>query len=234
MRFTRTTFAFLALSALAVLSQAALTKEEEESHIAKGGPNANLCAPCLEKAMNNHFPHACTKDINYEAANTRPSGATPTEERCVCLAFQDLYWMKADCSKECLFVHQPKAMARFLPASKIDGCDKWIDFKTGQEKEVEGFPPKDLNHTPEVFAIVEPPPEAFEGVDDEGRNYDINAHVTFADDKKKQSKAAQVEDKNTETKEDKATQEQEQKQEQKQETQEEVKKESKREQKEEL
>ncbi|KAF9167457.1 hypothetical protein DFQ27_005121 [Actinomortierella ambigua] len=202
MRFTRTTFTLLALSTLAILSQAALTKEEEAAAIAKDGPNANLCAPCLEKAMNNHFPHACSKDIDYEAANSRPSGATPTEERCVCVSFNDLYWMKADCSKECLYVHNPQAMAHFLPASQIEGCGNWIDFETGQEKEVEGYPAKDPNHKPEVFELHVPSPEDMAAFDSDGRTYDVKTSVTFADDKKESKEAAENPEKEEEAKVD--------------------------------
>ncbi|KAF9972617.1 hypothetical protein BGZ73_004242 [Actinomortierella ambigua] len=201
MRFTRTTFNLLALSALAILSQAALTQEEEAAYIAKEGPDANLCAPCLEKAMNNHFPHACPKDIDYQAANSRPTGATPQEERCVCVSFHDLYWMKADCSKECLYVHNPQAMAHFLPASQIEGCGNWIDFTTNQEKEVEGFPAKDPNHKPEVFPIYTPSPEEMKAFDGDGRTYDVKATATFGDDKKGQKKVGEAADSMPEKKE---------------------------------
>ncbi|KAF9301657.1 hypothetical protein BGZ74_006441 [Mortierella antarctica] len=165
---------FLALSAtLALLSStlvsAALTPAEiAEVHL-KEGPDAKLCPPCLQKAMHNHFPHACARDLDPNEANYRPSGATDTEERCVCLAFQDLFWMKADCSAECPHVFNEAGMKYFLPASEIEGCDRWLNFETGEEKVVEGFPLKNKDHKPDVFEIVAPPPLAEGEEQDDGR-----------------------------------------------------------------
>ncbi|KAG0358753.1 hypothetical protein BG005_001877 [Podila minutissima] len=165
---------FLALSAtLALLSStlvsAALTPAEiAEVHL-KEGPDAKLCPPCLQKAMHNHFPHACARDLDPNEANYRPSGATDTEERCVCLAFQDLFWMKADCSAECPHVFNEAGMKYFLPASEIEGCDRWLNFETGEEKVVEGFPLKNKDHKPDVFEVVAPPPLAEGEEQDDGR-----------------------------------------------------------------
>ncbi|KAG0349375.1 hypothetical protein BG004_007002 [Podila humilis] len=165
----------LALSAtLAILSSslvsAALTKGEIAEIQLSEGPEAKLCPPCLQKAMHNHFPHACARDLDPQAANYRPEGANDTEERCVCLAFQDLFWMKADCSAECPMVFNEAGMQYFLPASKIEGCDRWLNFETGEELVVEGFPLKDKNHKPEVFEIVEAPPTPEgEEEEDDGR-----------------------------------------------------------------
>ncbi|KAF8941049.1 hypothetical protein EDD21DRAFT_422134 [Dissophora ornata] len=164
MRFSIAT-AVIAISTLALHSRstcqvsAALTPQERAAFELKEGPNPNYCDPCLQKAMHNHFPHACAPDLDNNAANFRPSGPNDDEERCVCVAFQNLDWMKADCSLECPYVHNPVSMQYFLPASKIEGCDKWIDFETGEEKTVEGFAPKDPAHEPEAFAIAPPPPK---------------------------------------------------------------------------
>lgn len=172
MRFS--TSSVLALSAtLALLSStlvsAALTPAEiAEVHL-KEGPDAKLCPPCLQKAMHNHFPHACARDLDPNEANYRPSGATDTEERCVCLAFQDLFWMKADCSAECPHVFNEAGMKYFLPASEIEGCDRWLNFETGEEKVVEGFPLKNKDHKPDVFEVVAPPPLAEGEEQDDGR-----------------------------------------------------------------
>ncbi|KAF9335698.1 hypothetical protein BG006_010849 [Podila minutissima] len=164
----------LVLSAtLALLSStlvsAALTPAEIAAVQLKEGPDAKLCPPCLQKAMHNHFPHACARDLDPNEANYRPSGATDTEERCVCLAFQDLFWMKADCSAECPHVFNEAGMKYFLPASEIEGCGRWLNFETGEEKVVEGFPLKNKDHKPDVFEIVAPPPLAEGEEVDDGR-----------------------------------------------------------------
>ncbi|KAI1320111.1 hypothetical protein EDD11_002083 [Mortierella claussenii] len=185
MRFSITS-TIVAVSSLACLSSrlvsAKLTPQERAAFELTAGPNPNYCQPCLTKAMHNHFPHACTADMDSNEANSRPSGATSEEERCVCLAFQDLFWMKADCSLECPYVHNNKTMQYFLPASKIEGCDKWLDFDTGKEKEVEGFPPKNPDHQPAVYEIA-PAPETTEGEDDptdvgEDGRYKVSVSIT--------------------------------------------------------
>jgi hypothetical protein len=136
--------------------------------------------------------------MDSNVANERPTGATDREERCVCLAFQDLFWMKADCSAECAYTHRPKSMQYFLPASKIEGCDKWLNFKTGEELTVEGHPAKDPNYKPEIFEIAPPPPGmADEEEDDDGRA-EINAsYVSDANAKKPAEVEAKEEKKDT-------------------------------------
>ncbi|KAF9193039.1 hypothetical protein BGZ51_004272 [Haplosporangium sp. Z 767] len=195
MRFSiASTIAAVSTMTLALTVSGALTAQERAEMELKEGPKANLCPPCLQKAMHNHFPHACAPDLDSDAANFRPEGSTAQEERCVCVAFQDLFWMKADCSKECAYVHSEQNMKFFLPAEKIEGCDKWIDFATGKEKEVEGFTPKNEDHKPEIFPIADPPPKAEGKKDEEGeetdeRAYKLSVKVTTAeDDKKKQLK----------------------------------------------
>ncbi|KAG0214319.1 hypothetical protein BGX28_002427 [Mortierella sp. GBA30] len=160
MRFS-TAFGLVTISSLVLLItpafhsngvvSAALTAEERIEVEAKDPGNPNYCPACLKKAMINHFPHACPKDLEPMEATTRPEGPRPHEQRCVCISFMDLYWMKLDCTQECTFVHDVEAMSHFVPASSIPGCDKWVDFETGKEKEVEGFEKKDPSHKPEVF-----------------------------------------------------------------------------------
>ncbi|KAF9186013.1 hypothetical protein BGZ51_001365 [Haplosporangium sp. Z 767] len=162
MRIT-TAASLVALSALAILTispylsqhgtvSAALTPEERIQVEAKDPGNPNYCPACLKKAMHNHFPHACPKNMDaLGASRTEGEVPSPEEERCVCVSFMDLYWMKEDCSKECSFVHDASAMEHFLPAKSIPGCDKWIDFETNELKEIDGFKNKDPNHKPELF-----------------------------------------------------------------------------------
>ncbi|KAF9573204.1 hypothetical protein EC968_008946 [Mortierella alpina] len=133
------------------LVSATLTPEERILVEAKDPGNPNYCPACLKKAMVNHFPHACPKDMEPMEAMIRPEGPRPEEKRCVCVSFMDLYWMKLDCAQECTFVHDAEAMKNFMPSSSIPGCDKWVDFVSGEEKEVEGFEKKDVQYRPEVF-----------------------------------------------------------------------------------
>ncbi|KAG0371114.1 hypothetical protein BC939DRAFT_477916 [Gamsiella multidivaricata] len=130
---------------------ATLTPQERLEVEAKDPDNPNYCPACLKKALFNHFPHACPKDLEPWEATTRPEGPRPNEQRCICIAFVDLFWMKRDCEQECTFVNNPAAMAHFQPAEDIPGCDKWIDFATGQENQVEGFEPRNPSHQPEVY-----------------------------------------------------------------------------------
>ncbi|KAF9915426.1 hypothetical protein BX616_006182 [Lobosporangium transversale] len=138
----------------AALVMAALTPQERIEVEAKNPENPNYCPACLQKAMSNHFPHACPKGIEPMNAHSRPEGPTAQEQRCVCVAFRDLYWMKLDCQRECAFVNDPEAMTHFLPSDQIPGCDQWIDFETGEEKDVEGFDKRDPAHVPEKFEAV--------------------------------------------------------------------------------
>ncbi|KAF9109688.1 hypothetical protein BGX27_007339 [Mortierella sp. AM989] len=162
MRFS-TAAALVAVTSMALLTtspfshentvvSAALTPEERIEVEAKDPNNPNYCPACLKKALHNHFPHACPKGVDPIAATTRAEGPQPHEQRCICFAFMELSWMKKDCSKECSFVHNPTAMEYFVSAQTIKGCDKWVDFEKGEEKEIEGYAKKDPNHKPEVFS----------------------------------------------------------------------------------
>jgi len=147
-------------SALLPGASAALTPQERLETEARDPTNPNYCPDCLKKALVNHFPHACPADLKPMEAITRPTGPTPAERRCICIAFLDLYWMKADCSLECSFVHDPEAMKGFLSAKSIPGCDQWVDFEASVEKDIEGFEKKDPGYAPEVFEQVAPPADA--------------------------------------------------------------------------
>jgi len=180
MRFSITA-ALIAASTVALFSQvsAALTEQEKADIREMDGDSANLCPPCLQKAMHNHFPHACEQGL--DTGRVRPEGATDSEEHCVCVSFMDLHWMKADCSAECPYVFNEKTMAFFLPSSKIEGCDKWIDFETGMEKPVKGHFAKDPNYKPEVYEIADPPvidQSLLAEDDDDSRPYDVSVKVT--------------------------------------------------------
>ncbi|KAF9111495.1 hypothetical protein BGX27_004834 [Mortierella sp. AM989] len=178
----------VAVSSLALLSSsrvsAALTPQERVAYELSAGPEPNYCGPCLTKAMHNHFPHACAANLNSDEANNRPTGPTDAESRCVCIAFQDLYWKKKDCSLECPYVHNEKAMQYFLPSEKIEGCDKWIDFSTGKEKVVEGFAIKNEDHVPEVFEIAPPPVVSSEADSEDDGRFKLTVNVKHAEEKK--------------------------------------------------
>ncbi|KAF8932915.1 hypothetical protein BGZ47_011116 [Haplosporangium gracile] len=160
MRYSTTT-ALIAATSLALLAcssftnnnvaSAALTSQERLETEARDSTNPNYCPDCLKKALVNHFPHACPSDLQPMAAITRPSGPTPAERRCICIAFLDLFWMKSDCSAECAFVHDADAMSHLLSAKTIPGCEKYVDFETGTELEIEGFETKDPEYIPEVY-----------------------------------------------------------------------------------
>ncbi|KAF9131335.1 hypothetical protein BGW39_001946 [Mortierella sp. 14UC] len=162
MRYSTTT-ALIAVSSLALLAcssftnnnnafvSAALTPEERLETEARDPTNPNYCPDCLKKALVNHFPHACPPDLQPMVAITRPSGPTPAERRCICVAFLDLFWMKTDCSSECAFVHDADAMGHLMTAKSIPGCEQFVDFETNTELELDGFAKKDPNHMPEVF-----------------------------------------------------------------------------------
>ncbi|KAF9293055.1 hypothetical protein BGZ88_005855 [Linnemannia elongata] len=214
-----TSLTLLAVSTLALLSSrtmngretssgvsAALSVEEVRAIEDREGSNANLCPACLQKAMHNHFPHACDSDMDSNVANERLTGATEREERCVCLAFQDLFWMKADCSAECVYTHRPKSMQYFLPASKIEGCDKWLNFETGEELAVEGHPAKDPNHKPEVYEIAPPPPNMEDDENDDGRAAISASYTTAESEEKKavEAEAKEVKEEKKDTKDPKA------------------------------
>ncbi|KAF9093595.1 hypothetical protein BGX29_009876 [Mortierella sp. GBA35] len=196
MRYS-TASALIAISSLTLLAcssftnnnhgtfvSAALTPQERQETEARDPTNPNYCPDCLTKALVNHFPHACPPDLQPMQAISRPSGPTPTERRCICIAFLDLFWMKADCSAECSFVHDEDAMSGFLSAKSIPGCDQWVDLETMTEKEVEGFAKRDPDHTPEVFEQATP--EEAVAADAEA---DSNAAVTEEEERKKNKDA---------------------------------------------
>ncbi|KAF9922659.1 hypothetical protein FBU30_007224 [Linnemannia zychae] len=162
MRYSTTT-ALIAISSLALLAcstfqntlvSARLTPEERRETEARDPTNPNYCPDCLKKALVNHFPHACPNDIQPMVAVMRPTGPTPEERRCVCIAFLDLKWMKSDCSEECAFVKNLDAMAYILNSKAVDGCEQYVDFDTNTEREMEGFAKKDPNHVPETYDQV--------------------------------------------------------------------------------
>ncbi|KAG0325166.1 hypothetical protein BGZ99_001007 [Dissophora globulifera] len=130
---------------------ARLTPEDRIRVEARDPGNPNYCPACLTKAMHNHFPHACAAKMDPLEAATRPGGHRPDEMRCVCLSFMDVSWMKLDCEQECIYVNDSEAMSSFVHSKDIPGCDKYVDFDTGEEKEIEGFAKKDPTYQPETF-----------------------------------------------------------------------------------
>ncbi|KAF9905849.1 hypothetical protein EC991_001254 [Linnemannia zychae] len=162
MRYSTST-TLIAISSLALLAcssftnnnnafvSAALTPQERLETEARDPTNPNYCPDCLTKALVNHFPHACPSDLKPMVAISRPTGPTPAERRCICIAFLDLFWMKTDCSSECAFVHDADAMGHFVTAKSIPGCEQFVDFETNTELELEGYTKKDPNYVPEVY-----------------------------------------------------------------------------------
>ncbi|KAF9433440.1 hypothetical protein BGZ76_009460 [Entomortierella beljakovae] len=189
MRFTSAILALSSLALLASKASAALTPQEHAAYELKYGSGANFCTACIEKALHNHFPHACPADLDSQEANYRPSGPTEVEQRCICVAFQDLYWKKADCSKECPYVFNEGTMKFFLNSDKIPGCDKWIDFEAGEEKVIEGFSIKNPDHKPELFELAEAP-EIDPTDEDPDRGYTFSVSVTLDEEKEKARLAA--------------------------------------------
>ncbi|KAG0321391.1 hypothetical protein BG000_003245 [Podila horticola] len=91
---------------------ARLTAQERLAVELLNPDNPNYCPACIKKAMSNHFPHACPPDLPEYNDPSRTS-PRPNEMRCVCVAFHDLHWMRSDCSRECTFVRDERAMATF-------------------------------------------------------------------------------------------------------------------------
>ncbi|KAG0363431.1 hypothetical protein BG005_000065 [Podila minutissima] len=129
---------------------ARLTAQERLAVELLNPDNPNYCPACIKKAMTNHFPHACPPDLPeyHDPSRTSPR---PTEMRCVCVAFHDLHWMRSDCSRECTFVRDERAMATFVKPSQMKGCEAFVDFETGEALEVEGMARKDEGHRPAVY-----------------------------------------------------------------------------------
>lgn len=116
-------------------------------------PEPDYCGACLHKAMKNHFPHACLASMpDPLAASIKQSAAdadreegeegedvdktsvyTPEMERCVCLAFHDLSWMRLDCWTDCAYVRTDETMALIPRSDRMAECEKWIDLKTGKD-----------------------------------------------------------------------------------------------------
>ncbi|KAF9431034.1 hypothetical protein BGZ94_000033 [Podila epigama] len=130
---------------------ARLTAEERKIVERRDPDNPNYCPACLKKAMSNHFPHACPQELARFDEHPTQMGPKPEEERCVCVAFMELSWMKADCQQECTFVKDERAMASFVKPMQMPGCAKFINFETGEVLEVDGIPNKDPDHKPVVY-----------------------------------------------------------------------------------
>jgi len=144
----------LVATALALLSStttARLTEQERRAVKLLNPENPNYCPACIKKAMTNHFPHACPAELPEYNDPSRTAGPAPTEMRCVCVAFHDLHWMKSDCSRECTFVRDERAMDTFVKPSQMKGCEAFVDFETGEALEKEGMASKDPAHRPVVY-----------------------------------------------------------------------------------
>ncbi|KAF9321957.1 hypothetical protein BG003_009275 [Podila horticola] len=145
---------------------ARLTAQERLAVELLNPDNPNYCPACIKKAMSNHFPHACPPDLPEYNDPSRTS-PRPNEMRCVCVAFHDLHWMRSDCSRECTFVRDERAMATFVKPSQMKGCEAFVNFETGEALEVEGMASKDEGHKPVVYEQDEEEVEAKEEAKEE-------------------------------------------------------------------
>lgn len=148
---TAITLIATALALLSSTTTARLTEQERRAVELLNPENPNYCPACIKKAMTNHFPHACPANLPEYNDPSRTAGPAPTEMRCVCVAFHDLHWMKSDCSRECTFVRDERAMDTFVKPSQMKGCEAFVDFETGEALEKEGMASKDPAHRPVVY-----------------------------------------------------------------------------------
>ncbi|KAF9953663.1 hypothetical protein BGZ72_005241 [Mortierella alpina] len=125
---------------------------KERLDLLKESRTPDYCSACLRKGMTNHFPHACLKDMPDPIEVASKSSDVPPElVRCICLSFMNPSWMTADCADECAFAKSKESMAMIPKIQDFPGCDAWVDLKTITELDVEGWPKRDPNYTPEVY-----------------------------------------------------------------------------------
>ncbi|KAF8932423.1 hypothetical protein EDD21DRAFT_371448 [Dissophora ornata] len=146
------------ITTLSILSNlfsvsARLTVEEQDALLqssAQGSPD--FCSACLRKAMTNHFPHACSKDMPDPISLASQDGQIKPEIiRCLCVSFIDPMWMKQDCLSECEFVKHEAAMEMIPKVKDFPGCDNWVDLETFTELDVPGYTKRDPEHRPVVY-----------------------------------------------------------------------------------
>ncbi|KAF9206702.1 hypothetical protein BGZ49_001968 [Haplosporangium sp. Z 27] len=75
----------------------------------------------------------------------------PEVVRCVCLAFVDTQWMRSDCRMECEFTGYDEAMETIPKAKDFPGCERWVDMKSLEELELQGFSKRDPDYRPVVY-----------------------------------------------------------------------------------
>ncbi|KAG0037336.1 hypothetical protein BGZ82_002714 [Podila clonocystis] len=173
---------------------ARLTSQERLAVELLNPDNPNYCPACIKKAMTNHYPHACPPDLPEYNDPSRTS-PRPTEMRCVCVAFHDLHWMRSDCSRECTFVRDERAMATFVKPSQMKGCDAFVNFETGEALEVEGMASKDEAHKPVVY--------------EQDKEEEKEAKEEAKEEMKKEEETVEVEEEETEPEQEEVKHEQE-------------------------
>ncbi|KAF9567087.1 hypothetical protein EC968_003493 [Mortierella alpina] len=132
-------------------TEARLTVQERLA-LLQESDKPDYCSACLRKGMSNHFPHACPKGMPDPIDMASKSSEVPPElVRCICLSFMNPSWMTADCTAECEFTKSKESMAMIPKIQDFPGCEAWVDLKTITELDVEGWPKRDPNHTPEVY-----------------------------------------------------------------------------------
>ncbi|KAF9396414.1 hypothetical protein CPC16_002137 [Podila verticillata] len=178
---TAITLVATTLALLSSTTTARLTEQERRAVELLNPENPNYCPACIKKAMTNHFPHACPANLPDYNDPSRTAGPAPTEMRCVCVAFHDLHWMKSDCSRECTFVRDERAMTTFVKPSQMKGCEAFVDFETGEALEKEGMASKDPAHRPVVYEQDED--------DNEDKEVEKKEEKTEQDEAKEETKA---------------------------------------------
>ncbi|KAG0243567.1 hypothetical protein B0O80DRAFT_507419 [Mortierella sp. GBAus27b] len=144
------------LASFSPTAHARLTSEERQLVLESSPSTPDYCSACLRKAMTNHFPHACDKDMQDPIVlASQPSQVTPEIVRCLCIAFIDPMWMKQDCLVECEFTKSEDSMKLIPKVHDFPGCNQWVDVKTMIELNIPGYPRRSLNHKPTVYEYSE-------------------------------------------------------------------------------
>jgi hypothetical protein len=144
------------LATFSSTTYARLSPEERHLVLESSPSTPDYCSACLRKAMTNHFPHACYKDMpDPIVLASRPSQITPEIIRCLCIAFIDPIWMKQDCLVECEFTKSEGSMKLIPKVQDFPGCNQWVDVKSMMEQDLPGYPKRSAGYIPVVYEYSE-------------------------------------------------------------------------------